>query len=70
MQHPAAVKYAGDFAARRRPVDGRMSRLYAFEGGMSLTGSLADHRTALRPSGIGDLARQLARQLADDLPHQ
>ncbi len=67
MTHPAAVKYAGDFAARRRPVDGKMSRFYTFEGGMSLTGSLADHRTAVRPSEIGVLVRQLARQLADEL---
>ena len=60
MMHPAAVKYAGDFAARRRADDGRMNRLYMFEAGLTVTGSVADHRFAVRPSQIGRVLEELA----------
>ena len=56
------LRYARDFASRRRPEDvERMSRLYAIESMPSLTGSKADHRFALRPSRIGNAALALAR---------
>jgi molybdopterin-containing oxidoreductase family iron-sulfur binding subunit len=60
MLHPAAVRYAGDFAARRRADDGTMNRLYVFEGGLTVTGSNADHRLAVRPSQIAGLLQQLS----------
>lgn len=67
MMHPAAVKYAGDFAARRRANDGRMNRLYVFESGLTVTGSMADHRYAVRPSQIGRVLEELAVVLGDRL---
>ncbi|HEX5758470.1 MAG TPA: TAT-variant-translocated molybdopterin oxidoreductase, partial [Thermoanaerobaculia bacterium] len=46
---PAAVRYARDFAAQRRPRAGRleMNRLYAVESTPTLTGGKADHRLPL-----------------------
>jgi len=43
------------FSSMRRPAYfvGPMNRLYVFEGGMSLTGSRADVRIAIRPSAFG-----------------
>jgi molybdopterin-containing oxidoreductase family iron-sulfur binding subunit len=67
MMHPAAVKYAGDFAARRRADDGLMNRLYVFEAGLTVTGSMADHRFAVRPSQIGRVLEELAVVLGDRL---
>jgi molybdopterin-containing oxidoreductase family iron-sulfur binding subunit len=56
-----SLRYARDFAARRRPEQAsRMNRLYAAEGMPTSTGSRADHRLPLRPSQIEGLARQLA----------
>jgi molybdopterin-containing oxidoreductase family iron-sulfur binding subunit len=55
------IRYARDFAARRRPEDpGRMSRLYALESTPSLTGAKADHRFPARPSEIAIVARAIA----------
>ncbi len=62
--HPAAIRYARDFAAGRQPEAGRMSRLYAVESGVSLTGAAADHRLPLRASRIPEFAAQLERELA------
>lgn len=62
--HPAAIRYAADFASRRKPRDGRMSRLYVAEAGVSLTGSLADERIQLRPSQIPSFAVRIAAALA------
>ena len=51
---PGCVRYARDFASRRRPEDAaRMNRLYAIESMPTSTGSRADHRLALPPSEIG-----------------
>ena len=52
MTHPAAVKYAGDFAARRRADDGTMNRLYVIESGLTVTGSMADHRYPVHAAGV------------------
>ena len=53
------------FAEWRRPDGprGAMSRLWAFEGGFSLTGSKADHRVQLRPSRASVAAFALAELL-------
>jgi Fe-S-cluster-containing dehydrogenase component len=61
--HPAAVRYARDFIAGRDPESGRMSRLYAVESGVSLTGAAADHRLPLRCGEIPAFAAALHRGL-------
>ncbi|HEV7238298.1 MAG TPA: TAT-variant-translocated molybdopterin oxidoreductase [Thermoanaerobaculia bacterium] len=55
------LRYARDFMSRRKIRNGAksMNRLYAIEGSMSNTGSVADHRVAVKPSQIEDLARQI-----------
>jgi MoCo/4Fe-4S cofactor protein with predicted Tat translocation signal len=61
---PAAVRYAKDFAAQRR-LDSPTSepnRLYMAECSPTVTGTVADHRLALRPSELLVLTRALARE--------
>src|SRR5262245_64457039 len=59
---PGRLRYARDFASRRRPEDAeRMNRLYVVESMPSLTGARADHRFPLRPSRIANAALALAR---------
>jgi molybdopterin-containing oxidoreductase family iron-sulfur binding subunit len=57
----ASVRYAREFAARRRPdqID-RMNRLYAVESMPTSTGARADHRLPLAPSRIEAVARRIA----------
>lgn len=62
-QGPGRVRHARDFASRRQPEQGAMSRLYVVESGLSLTGAAADQRLALRPDQIEQLARALAWEL-------
>jgi MoCo/4Fe-4S cofactor protein with predicted Tat translocation signal len=64
---PASLRYARDFAARRRPLRpqgpngaNRMNRLYAVEAMPTSTGSRADHRLSLRPSDVQAVAWRLA----------
>jgi MoCo/4Fe-4S cofactor protein with predicted Tat translocation signal len=58
---PASLRYAREFAARRKPADAaRMNRLYAIESMPSSTGARADHRLPLRPSQSEAAARRLA----------
>ena len=59
---PAAIR---EFAAKRRvsTAGDHMNRLWAFEGGMTLTGAKADHRVAMRPSKAAAVAFALARTL-------
>ena len=59
---PGNVRYARDFASRRRVRDGQMemNRLYAVESTPSATGLKADHRWPLRPSEIEPFARDIA----------
>jgi MoCo/4Fe-4S cofactor protein with predicted Tat translocation signal len=64
---PATLRYAHDFAQRRR-VHGAstaMNRLYVIESMLSLTGAIADHRLPVRPSAVAGLARALARTLGN-----
>jgi molybdopterin-containing oxidoreductase family iron-sulfur binding subunit len=62
---PASVRYARDFANRRRLLDGDrgMNRLYVVEGSMTNTGAVADHRFPLRPSEVEGFAREVAARL-------
>ena len=59
---PGAIRYARDFADRRRVMDDRktMNRLYAVESTLSLTGAKADHRLPMRAGDIQEFARQLS----------
>jgi MoCo/4Fe-4S cofactor protein with predicted Tat translocation signal len=58
---PGNVRYARDFAARRRPEQAeRMNRLYALESMPTSTGARADHRLPLRASEIEGVAGQIA----------
>ena len=59
---PGCVRYARDFADRRRVSHERtdMNRLYVIESTPTLTGSKADHRLPLPSSAIEGFARQLA----------
>ena len=65
-----SLRYARDFAAGRRVSSGgdaAMNRLYAIESAPSITGAMADHRLAVRPSQVAALARELARRLGLDV---
>lgn len=71
---PASLRYAHDFAEKRRLNNGRreMSRLYVAESAVTNTGSVADHRLALRPSEIEGIASSLFEKLDQsqrDLDH-
>lgn len=59
---PGTLKYARDFAARRRITEGKseMSRLYVVETTPTTTGANADHRWSIRPSEFEEIARSLA----------
>ncbi len=59
---PGSVRYARDFASRRRMPDpgARTNRLYVAESGPSITGSLADHRLQVRSCDVEALARAIA----------
>ncbi|MGE5234572.1 MAG: TAT-variant-translocated molybdopterin oxidoreductase [Acidobacteriota bacterium] len=64
-QGPGAIRYAREFADRRR-LEGEaadMNRLYAFESGPTATGTMADHRVALRPSDIARVGLALAQAI-------
>ncbi|HEX3764905.1 MAG TPA: hypothetical protein VHW23_39690, partial [Kofleriaceae bacterium] len=58
---PNTVRWSRDFAARRRPAspDADMSRLYVAEPRPTPTGSLADHRLAVRGSDLRAVASAL-----------
>src|SRR5438105_1272977 len=60
---PGALRYARDFASRRRPSDGdarEISRLYAVETTPTNTGFFADNRLAVRPSEFEGVVRAIA----------
>jgi MoCo/4Fe-4S cofactor protein with predicted Tat translocation signal len=65
FREPGSLRYSRDFAATRKP-DGPMSRLYVVESSLSLTGSNADHRLAVRSGDIETFARALAIRLGVD----
>jgi molybdopterin-containing oxidoreductase family iron-sulfur binding subunit len=62
--HPNRVRHARDWATGRTADQGTMSRLYAVEADFSLTGSVADHRLAVRSTDVGKVAVALAARLA------
>jgi len=62
---PGAVRYARDFAAHRRlDADATaMNRLYVAEATPTVTGTMADHRLAARPSALPALVVALAAKV-------
>ncbi len=69
-QGPMALRWARDFAAGRAPRTPRaeMSRLYVVESTLSPTGSVADHRLALRSAHIPRLAAALLAEVVRSDP--
>ncbi len=63
LDHPAALAYASDFAARRRGEGGTMSRLYSAGAVMSLTAAAADHRLAVPSSRVAGVAARVLVEL-------
>ena len=64
--HPYALRYARDFARRRRVIesrDARMNRFYAAEPTPTITGSNADHRIAVAARDVLPLAQRIAAEL-------
>lgn len=57
--HPAAVRNARDFAARRDADRAWMNRLYVVESTLTVTGGAADHRLALRAGHVAAFTRAL-----------
>jgi MoCo/4Fe-4S cofactor protein with predicted Tat translocation signal len=59
---PGMLKYARDFAARRRITEGKkdMSRLYVVETTLTNTGASADHRWPVKPGEIIKVATSIA----------
>lgn len=59
---PGTLRYARDFAARRRITEGKteMSRLYVVETTPTTTGASADHHWSVKPSELEAVARSIA----------
>jgi MoCo/4Fe-4S cofactor protein with predicted Tat translocation signal len=62
---PGKLRYARDFANRRRVAPGQtaMNRLYVAESAPTNTGSKADHRLSLKAREVAPLARAIAAGL-------
>jgi MoCo/4Fe-4S cofactor protein with predicted Tat translocation signal len=64
---PESVRSMRDFTERRKIREGReKSRLYAVETAPTITGAMADHRRAVRPSEVQHIAYELHRALAGE----
>jgi molybdopterin-containing oxidoreductase family iron-sulfur binding subunit len=61
---PEQVRLSREFAARREPGPA-MSRLYAVEPAMTITGAMADHRLRIPASDVGAFATALCAMLAN-----
>ncbi|MCC6147274.1 MAG: TAT-variant-translocated molybdopterin oxidoreductase [Anaerolineaceae bacterium] len=62
FREPGSLRYSQDFGIRRNPSEsnGSMNRLYVVESSLTLTGSNADHRLAVRSADVETFARALA----------
>ena len=65
---PGSLRYARDFASRRNPEtnDEKMNRLYVAEAAPTGTGSIADHRMAVRSTDIWKIASAIAKGVGGD----
>jgi molybdopterin-containing oxidoreductase family iron-sulfur binding subunit len=76
MAGPGCLRYTADFMARRRvrtkaedAGQAKMNRLYVVESAVTCTGAKADHRLAVRPSGVEGIVWALAAELGvPDVP--
>jgi MoCo/4Fe-4S cofactor protein with predicted Tat translocation signal len=57
---PGMTRYARDFANRRDPDSGKMTRLYVIESTPSSTGAKADHRIGVKAAEVEAFARALS----------
>ncbi len=59
------VRYIKDFSKSRSLANGKkeMNRLYAVETTLSLTGAKADHRLAVKPSQMVEIAKAIAKAM-------
>jgi MoCo/4Fe-4S cofactor protein with predicted Tat translocation signal len=65
---PGSLRYAREFAARRRPEQAdRMNRLYAVETMPTSTGARADHRLPVKPSDVEKVAREIMTRVGSGL---
>ncbi len=55
---PAQIKYARDFASRRRDA-AKLNRLYVAESTPTITGARADHRFPLAPPALAELGAEI-----------
>lgn len=69
-QGPGSVRYARDFAQKRKLTGGakEMNRLYVVESTMTSTGAKADHRLSYRASEIESIARAIAEGVGVAVP--
>ncbi len=65
--HPAHIRYAADWASRRRTADNkadrRMNRVYIAESTFSVTGTVADVRLPANPDRVHAMAMAVAARL-------
>ena len=64
---PNQLRNARGFAARRRPQNDGFSRIYCVEAAPTLTGASADHRIALRPELMTEVAITIARAMGAEI---
>ena len=64
---PDQLRNARGFATRRQPQARDCSRIYSVEAAPTLTGAKADHRIALQPALIEEVAVAIARILGADI---
>src|SRR3954468_11742287 len=62
---PGTTRYARDFAKRRDPDSGNMSRFYAIESTPTNTGAKADHRLGVKASDIAELMGRVPRATSE-----
>jgi MoCo/4Fe-4S cofactor protein with predicted Tat translocation signal len=65
---PGNVRYIRDFAKRRDPDSGKMSRLYVVESTTSATGAKADHRLPMGASEVERIAGMLSKFIEQGHP--
>ena len=67
---PGSVRYARDFANKRRLSEEKheMNRLYVVESCVTSTGSIADHRLPVRASEVEDIASDILARLGGGQP--
>ncbi len=63
---PGFTRYTRDFAKRRNPEAGKMSRLYVVESTPSSTGAKADHRLPVRATDIEPFASSILNLLTNN----